>query len=102
MRILGPVVRWTCCGVSFEPDEFNQMEAAELLGISEQAFRRWCQRIGEVPHSTPPTGGLRSTSSEITLDSYRLIVSIDHGTAHLPTLPNARWTWRLPSWPCSA
>ena len=28
----------------YEAAEFNQMEAAELLGISERTFRRWSQR----------------------------------------------------------
>jgi transposase len=35
----------------YESSEFNQLEAAELLGISERTFRRWCQRFdacGEV------------------------------------------------------
>ena len=31
----------------YEADEFNQEEAAELLGISERTFRRWCQRFEE-------------------------------------------------------
>ena len=26
-------------------NEFNQLEAAELLGVSERTFRRWCQRF---------------------------------------------------------
>jgi transposase len=26
-------------------NEFNQIEAAELLGVSERTFRRWCQRF---------------------------------------------------------
>ncbi len=29
----------------YEAAEFNQMEAAELLGISERTFRPWCQRF---------------------------------------------------------
>jgi len=29
----------------YEASEFNQIEAAELLGISERTFRRWCQRF---------------------------------------------------------
>jgi transposase len=29
----------------YEAGEFNQMEAAELLGVSERMFRRWCQRV---------------------------------------------------------
>jgi transposase len=35
----------------YESSEFNQLEAAELLGVSERTFRRWCQRFedfGEV------------------------------------------------------
>jgi Helix-turn-helix domain len=31
----------------FETAELNQMEAAELLVISERTFRRWCQRYEE-------------------------------------------------------
>jgi transposase len=31
----------------YESSEFNQTEAAELLGISERTFRRWCQRFEE-------------------------------------------------------
>jgi len=31
----------------YEADELNQIEAAELLGISERTFRRWCQRFEE-------------------------------------------------------
>ena len=31
----------------YEAAEFNQMEAAELLGISERTFRRWSQRYEE-------------------------------------------------------
>jgi transposase len=30
-----------------EADEVNQIEAAELLGISERTFRRWCRRHEE-------------------------------------------------------
>jgi transposase len=29
----------------YEASEFNQMEAADLLGVSERTFRRWCQRF---------------------------------------------------------
>jgi transposase len=28
----------------YEANEFNQMGAADLLGVSERTFRRWCQR----------------------------------------------------------
>ena len=31
----------------YEALEFNQLEAAELLGIGERTFRRWCQRYEE-------------------------------------------------------
>jgi len=31
----------------YEASEFNQIEAAELLGITERTFRRWCQRYEE-------------------------------------------------------
>jgi hypothetical protein len=31
----------------YEALEFNQMEAAELLGVGERTFRRWCQRYEE-------------------------------------------------------
>ena len=31
----------------YEASEFNQAEAAELLGISERTFRRWCLRYEE-------------------------------------------------------
>ena len=31
----------------YEAAEFNQMEAAELLGVSERTFRRWRQRYEE-------------------------------------------------------
>src|SRR5277367_1213229 len=31
----------------YEASEFNQMEAAELLGVSERTFRRWCLRYEE-------------------------------------------------------
>src|SRR6202453_3455845 len=31
----------------YESNEFNQIEAAELLGVSERTFRRWCQRFEE-------------------------------------------------------
>jgi transposase len=29
----------------YESSEFNQMEAAELLGVSERTFPLWCQRF---------------------------------------------------------
>src|SRR3982074_402664 len=29
----------------YESNEFNQMEAAEMLGVSERTFRRWCRRF---------------------------------------------------------
>src|SRR5450755_5003469 len=29
----------------YEADELNQIEAAEMLGISERTFRRWCRRF---------------------------------------------------------
>ena len=31
----------------YEASEFSQLEAAELLGIGERTFRRWCQRYEE-------------------------------------------------------
>ena len=31
----------------YASSELNQIEAAELLGISERTFRRWCVRFGE-------------------------------------------------------
>ena len=31
----------------YESCEFNQMDAADLLGVSERTFRRWCQRYEE-------------------------------------------------------
>jgi transposase len=31
----------------YEASEFNQMEAAELLGVSERTFRRWCLRYDD-------------------------------------------------------
>ncbi len=31
----------------YEAHEFNQIEAAELLGITERTFRRWCHRYEE-------------------------------------------------------
>ena len=31
----------------YEAAELNQMEAAELLGVSERTFRRWCRRYEE-------------------------------------------------------
>ncbi|MFL5282991.1 MAG: helix-turn-helix domain-containing protein, partial [Rhodopila sp.] len=31
----------------YASSELNQIEAAELLGISQRTFRRWCQRFGE-------------------------------------------------------
>jgi transposase len=35
----------------YEAAEFNQMEAAELLGISERTFRRWSQRYEDAGES---------------------------------------------------
>jgi transposase len=31
----------------YETSEFSQLEAAELLGVGERTFRRWCQRYEE-------------------------------------------------------
>jgi transposase len=31
----------------YEASEFSQLEAAELLGVGERTFRRWCQRYEE-------------------------------------------------------
>src|SRR5580765_8353726 len=31
----------------YEGDELNQMEAAEMLGVSERTFRRWCKRFDD-------------------------------------------------------
>ncbi len=31
----------------YEASEFSQLEAAELLGVGERTFRRWCQRYDE-------------------------------------------------------
>lgn len=31
----------------YEADELNQIEAAEMLGVSERTFRRWCRRFEE-------------------------------------------------------
>src|SRR3954452_3710119 len=29
----------------YDADELNQIEAAEMLGVSERTFRRWCRRF---------------------------------------------------------
>jgi transposase len=45
----------------YEASEFNQIEAAELLGITERTFRRWCHRYeedGEVGLLDRRLGGL--------------------------------------------
>src|SRR5271163_4680788 len=31
----------------YEADELNQIEVAEMLGVSERTFRRWCRRFEE-------------------------------------------------------
>jgi transposase len=31
----------------YESDELNQIEAADMLGVSERTFRRWCRRFEE-------------------------------------------------------
>ena len=31
----------------YDANEFSQLEAAELLGVSERTFRRWCHRFEE-------------------------------------------------------
>jgi transposase len=35
----------------YESNELNQIEAAELLGITELTFRRWCVRFEEAGES---------------------------------------------------
>jgi len=51
----------------YEALEFNQLEAAELLGVGERTFRRWCQRYeedGEAGIAGPAAGqGFRQAGS---------------------------------------
>ena len=37
---------WSVLG-RYAGDELNQMEATEMLGVSERTFRRWCKRCEE-------------------------------------------------------
>lgn len=41
------VIRFRSVLSRYEACEFNQIEAAELLGVSERTFRRWCMRFDE-------------------------------------------------------
>lgn len=51
----------------YEAFKFNQLEAAELLGVGERTFRRCCQRYEEDGEAgtggwaRPPAGGFRLT-----------------------------------------
>ena len=39
------MVRFRSVLKRYESDELNQIEAAEMLGVSERTFRRWCRRF---------------------------------------------------------
>jgi len=39
------MVRFRSILSRYEGDELNQLEAAEMLGVSERTFRRWCRRF---------------------------------------------------------
>ncbi len=39
------VIKFRSVWSRYESSEFNQIEAAELLGVSERTFRRWCLRF---------------------------------------------------------
>jgi transposase len=39
------IVRFRSVLKRYEPDEINQVEAAEMPGVSERTFRRWCRRF---------------------------------------------------------
>jgi transposase len=39
------MVRFQSVLVLYEADELNQIEAAEMFGVSERTFRRWCRRF---------------------------------------------------------
>src|SRR5947209_1414960 len=41
------MVRFRSVLKRYELDELNQIEAAEMLGVSERTFRRWCRRFEE-------------------------------------------------------
>jgi transposase len=47
-------MRFFCVHERFDKGEFGRLEAAELLGISERTFRRWCER-----HEEGGAAGLR-------------------------------------------
>jgi hypothetical protein len=51
LLLLSPLKQLACCPPRFGVKPFTkphrQMEAAELLGVSERTFRRWCQRFEE-------------------------------------------------------
>jgi transposase len=41
------MIKFTSILSRYEAAEFSQLEAAELLGVGERTFRRWCQRYEE-------------------------------------------------------
>ena len=41
------MIRFRAVLSRYEGNELNQMEAAEMLGVSERTFRRWCGRFEE-------------------------------------------------------
>ena len=47
----------------YEAAEFGQLEAAELLGVGERTFRRWCRRYEEGGEAGLQDGRLGKTSS---------------------------------------
>ncbi len=40
-------MKFFCVNERVESGELGQIEAAELLGVSERTFRRWCERYRE-------------------------------------------------------
>ena len=67
----------------YEAAEFNQLEAAELLGIDERTFRRWRVRFEDDGEA----GLLDRRLLEMNVDSYRRREAIDkaRGAGRPPT-----------------
>src|SRR5258708_30626815 len=77
----------------YEALEFNQLEAAELLGVGERTFRRWCQRYEEDGEAGLLDRRLGKASGR------RAPFDRAHAGGALYPTPHARFTAKHLHWP---
>src|SRR3954469_798277 len=82
----------------YESSELNQIEAAELLGVTERTFRRWCHRYEEggdaglLDHRLGGADMLPLSRDWMLYSSGSSVESVEH-----PCSKPSRWAEAIPA-----